>query len=391
MSASEPREKPAGSNPTPGVPLALNGKFLMSGFTAVHLVARQYLRELPRRLEHHPAGRLLGPAVLYVRPGTVVDAATTTFRTRATAPLPGLLWEQLALPALARGQLLVNFCNLGPVLSRDAVTFIHDLHTFETPESFSPAFVARYRFILGRIGRRHRRIVTGSRYARDSIVRHGVAKPESIRVILDAVDHVLLSPGKPQILERLDLQPGRYVLALASTYAHKNVGVLLRAFAGARADDPRLVLFGAADREAFRAAGLEPAPGTVFTGWIDDGERRALYENALCFAFPSTTEGFGLPPGEAMALGCPAIVTSCGALPEVCGKEALYADPHEPGQWLEAVRSLAADPAGRQRRAEASRERMRAFTWAGATDQLLDVIGEVAEEMAATRNRKARR
>ena len=388
MPANDPHGLPSRSTPPHAVPLALNGKFLKAGFTAVHLVARQYLRELPRRLERHPAARLLGPATLYLRPGTAVDAGLTTFATRATAPLPGLLWEQLALPALARGQLLVNFCNLGPVLSRDAITFIHDLHAFETPESFSPAFVARYRFILDRIGRRHRRIVTGSAYARDTIVRYGVARPERIRVILDAVDHVLLAPSKLEVLARLGLEPQRYVLGLASTYVHKNVGVLLRAFAGAREDDPRLVLFGAADAAAFRGAGLEPPPGAVFTGWIDDGERRALYEHALCFAFPSTTEGFGLPPGEAMALGCPAIVTACGALPEVCGDEALYADPHEPRQWLDAVRSLARDPAARDARASRSRDRMRTFTWAGATDALLDVIGEVAEEMTAARTRE---
>ena len=99
--------------------------------------------------------------------------------------------------------------------------------------------------------------------------------------------------------------------------------------------------------------------------------------SALCFAMPSLTEGFGLPPLEAMALGCPAVVAPCGALPEVCGDAALYAAPDQPGQWQAAITSLAADPALRARLAGRGREHAQAMTWERAGDTLMDVLREI--------------
>ena len=107
--------------------------------------------------------------------------------------------------------------------------------------------------------------------------------------------------------------------------AHKNVGLLLRAFADPALRDLRLVLFGGEGRGAFEARGSAVPDNVVFAGRVSDGELRALYAHALCVAFPSTTEGFGLPPLEAMLVGCPAVVAPCGALPEVCGSAAVQA------------------------------------------------------------------
>ena len=56
---------------------------------------------------------------------------------------------------------------------------------------------------------------------------------------------------------------------------------------------------------------------------IEDGEFRALLDQALCVGFPSTTEGFGLPPLEGMTVGCPAVLAPCGALPEIGGEAAI--------------------------------------------------------------------
>src|SRR6185503_13301669 len=115
-------------------------------------------------------------------------------------------------------------------------------------------------------------------------------------------------------------------------------------------------------------------PNVIITGRISDGALRAFYEAALCVAFPSTTESFGLPPVEAMRVGCPAIVAPCGALPEVCGDAAIYADPASAQAWTDAILALSHDAEGWQAASEAGKVQAARFTWRTAAEQLLAVL-----------------
>jgi len=76
-------------------------------------------------------------------------------------------------------------------------------------------------------------------------------------------------------------------------------------------------------QSAFFSVEQSAAPNVRMLGFVTDDDLAALYRNALCFAFPSLTEGFGLPALEAMALGCPVIASNCASMPEVCGSAAL--------------------------------------------------------------------
>jgi glycosyltransferase involved in cell wall biosynthesis len=80
------------------------------------------------------------------------------------------------------------------------------------------------------------------------------------------------------------------VVALANVQAHKNIGLLLKAFSDPSLAALKLVLVGAAEPKQFEALGHSIPQGVVFAGRVDDGELRALLEAALCLAFPSTTE-----------------------------------------------------------------------------------------------------
>lgn len=352
-------------------PLIINGKFLTARPTGVHRVAEELILAMDRiPARDAVAGRVFAPRdITRTLPLQRLGFSTGgTFRKR--------LWEQVDLPREAGDAVALSLCNIGPAFARRGVTMIHDAQVYLTPGSYSLPFRAWYRLIQPLVGRRSAAILTVSSYSADRIAEVGVAARDRIVVVHNGVDHVLRTPADPAILDRLGLDRGRYVVALSSRQVHKNIAVLLRAFADPALSDLKLVLFGADDRPAIEGLGQPVPDGTVFAGRVGDGELRGLMEGAVCLAFPSTTEGFGLPPLEAMRVGCPAVVAPCGALPEVCGTAAVYADPHDPSAWVRAVRALADDRARREDLAEAGIRQASAYTWDAAARTVLDVVRE---------------
>ncbi|PZA12817.1 glycosyltransferase family 1 protein [Rhodopseudomonas palustris] len=357
--------------------LTINGKFLTARPTGVHRVADQLIRQIV--LNHDILDGVFRSSPAIVAPRSASEG-THGVQVERYGRLRGQLWEQMDLPRAARSDLLLNLCNLGPVGLRNAITMIHDAQVFITPQSYSVAFRTWYKTILPLIGRRHRRILTVSHFSAEQLVRAGVTDAERISVIHNGVDHVLQYPRAPEIINRLSLERRRFVVALSSTQAHKNIKVLLDAFSSPELCDIKLVLFGGHDRRDFERLYSHVPANVVFAGPVTDGELRSLYEAALCVGFPSTTEGFGLPPLEGMALGCPAVVAPCGALPEVAGQGALYAAAGNPREWGEAIKSLAASPPFWLERSVEAAAQAANFTWRKAGADLCDVIRLVADD-----------
>lgn len=355
--------------------IILDGKFLMTAPTGVHRVAEELICELDQMLQESPALReryqleLFAPRRLHHRP----KLKTISFVEGGV--FEWIPWEQIDLPSRSPSALHVNLCNLGPIVSRNAITMFHDAQVYLTPRSYSTLFRLWYKLVQPVIGRRHKRILTVSDFSKQQLVRFGVAPEDKITVIHNGVDHILRTAADPGFAASVGLKPRGYVLALANTQAHKNVGILIKAFRDPRLAGFTLVLFGAAERKALEALGGGPLPDNVMlTGKVSDAQLRSLIENALCLGFPSTTEGFGLPPLEAMLLGCPAIVAPCGALPEVCGDATLYADPADAGDWVVKILSLRDNESEWQAWSAKARAQAGQFTWRRAAQKLLELF-----------------
>jgi len=348
----------------------INGKFYSAQMTGVHRVAEELLQAMSLLLADEAPENAFEPEILLP-----ANAHTQPDIAGIKAHLPGILpwiaWEQLELPWRARSGVLVNLCNLGPLADRGGITMIHDAQVYISPESYSVAFVAWYKLALPTLGRNAARILTVSDYSKKQLVHFNVAPADKIHVIHNGVDHVLRSVADSSLMQKLELTPQQFVLALANTQAHKNISLLFRAFDQLADSNIKLVLLGGASKADFEALGAAPPANVVFAGRVTDAQMRALMEQALCFACPSLTEGFGLPPLEAMLLGCPAIIAPCGALPEVCGEAALQADAHDADPWAGHIRRLGAEPAFRA-------SRIAPFTWKKGAQSLLNLIGQVA-------------
>lgn len=359
--------------------IAINGKFLITRSvhkSGVYRVAHELVMAMDAVLARgEPRYRDLQCTLLMPAVDPPLPLSTIAVR-RSGSPstvFKGIAWEQLALPWLARRATLINLCNLGPLACGNAYTMIHDAQVYSSPASYSRAFRHWYRLMLPRLGRRSRGVLAVSRFSGDELQRYGVVAGDRVQVVHNGCDHVLRIAADGGFAARAGLGERPYVVALASTQAHKNIGVLLQAFAEPALAGVTLALFGSGSREEFEALGHAVPPGTRFLGRIDDGELVGLLQSATALAFPSLTEGFGLPPLEAMRLGCPAIVARCGALPEVCGDAALQADPHDAAQWVAQVRRLVDTPAFAQAQRERGRAHATGFTWERAARQVLDI------------------
>lgn len=357
--------------------IAFDGKFLTASPTGVHRVAEELILAFDRYLIENDLSALqatvIAPASIKRQP------QLQRIHVQSGGLLSGVLkeipWEQLTLPWLSRRSLLVSLCNLGPVLHFNAITMIHDAQVYETPRSYSRGFRLWYKCLQPLLGRFNRQILTVSEYSKAQLVKHKVAPAHKIKVVHNGCDHILKVAPEQGYAEKLGLHRKGYILALASTQAHKNIRLLLEAFADDRLSDMKLVLFGSDTRERFEARGLRVPDNVRFVGRISDEQLVALMQDACAFACPSTTEGFGLPPLEAMLIGCPAIVAPCGALPEVCGDAAFFAGPNDVNGWIGHIRNLADDQSLREHCVERGRRHAGAFTWDAAARKLASAIG----------------
>jgi glycosyltransferase involved in cell wall biosynthesis len=135
-------------------------------------------------------------------------------------------------------------------------------------------------------------------------------------------------------------------LYVGSAYPHKRLDLLLEAWEGLSRNDQSLSLVLAGEKDMFmrrlegeaRRRGL---PRIAFLGSVDDATLLDLYEKALALVFPSSFEGFGLPPLEALVHGCPAISSDAGPMPEVLGKKGvIYFKSGSKDGMLEAIKTV---------------------------------------------------
>jgi len=272
---------------------------------------------------------------------------------RPTAALRDVLWYPALLPMRARG-LDVLHCTTfrAPLRSRvPLVVTVHDLAAVRFPELFTAWTRLYARTLLGTVLRAATRVLAVSEFTKRDVVELAGVPAERVDVAYNAADTSVFTPEGPAA-------EGEYVLAVGTLEPRKNL--------------PRLIDATARLGLELRVAGARGWGGVEIGGahvrWLGrpaDEELAALLRGALCLAYPSLWEGFGIPVLEAMLCGTPVVTSRGSAMEEVAGGAAELVEPED-------VESIAAGIeralARRDELRAAGLQRARRFGWAATAD-----------------------
>lgn len=251
-----------------------------------------------------------------------------------------------------------------PAKNQAFVQTLLDVQHLDLPRLFSRAELAYRRHFYEGAARRADAVITISEFAKTRMVELLGLDPAKIHVAHLAVDVDQFTPNLGQ--------RDNFVLYPARGWQHKNHARLIEAMRIIREDRPdiHLVLTGGALDQ------LGDLPDWVDRrGLVSGAELKRLYRSAAVLAFPSLYEGFGLPPLEAMASGCPVAASNAGSIPEVCGDAAVLFDPTDADAIASGI--LTALKRGVELSAGGPAH-VRNFTWEQCRDVHADVYREAA-------------
>lgn len=220
----------------------------------------------------------------------------------------------------------------------------------------------------------------------DAIKRLGIDPNRIVAIGAGVEPH--FSPGPPGIChstwlaERFGIHRS-FVMYSGGFDKRKNVLALVEAYAAlppSLREQHMLVVVGRIDslmteRFAKAMTRLHLGPDeVVFTNFVSDDELVRLYQSCALFAFPSESEGFGLPPLEAMACGAPVLVNDATSLPEVVGnREALF-DGNRPSEMAARMKAVLTDAALADRLRRSGMKRAAHFSWRAVASRALAAI-----------------
>lgn len=296
------------------------------------------------------------------------------------APLRNVWWHRRILPREA-GRLKLDLLHT-PSYRRmtvargiPSVATIHDLISFHEPHKSNLAQKLYSRMSAAPLARRQHKIITGSNKTAEDIERFLGIPSRSIGVIPKGIDHGIYNPGDPATSRAL-LAKTRNILRPFFLYVsrldhpNRNHLRLIEAFEIFKRNTSsrwQLLLAGADGSQAEvihqRVAGSAFSADVHFFGYVADDDLPDLYRAARAFVFPSLFEGFGQPPLEAMACGCPVISSRAGSLAQILGVAATTIDPLDVHDIAEKLAIIATEDGTREVMVEKGIANAARFDW----------------------------
>lgn len=275
------------------------------------------------------------------------------------------------------------------------VVTIHDCAAFAVKGKYDFARMFYGRQVVTRLARGADTVMTVSAATADDVARHFGLARDSLHVVWNGIDRARFQPPAPEQVAAFRSgrarQPAPYFLYLARLeHPAKNHVRLIAAFeefAARHPDDRHELLFGGADWHGAGAihARIAASPCRArirALGFVDLADLPLWYAGATAMVYPSLFEGFGLPPAEAMACGCPVICSTRGSLGEVVGDAARLVDPEDVPDLARALGELA-QPAARADWRTRGLHRSTLFDWNATARKVTTLYSEATRRSQA--------
>ncbi|WP_184544034.1 glycosyltransferase family 4 protein [Mucilaginibacter sp. FT3.2] len=343
--------------------IVINTRFLTQKLTGVQRFAIEIAKEIKKIM----------PGVVFVSPANIIHKdLAAELDVKIIGRYKGVLWEQVDLPLFLiknNKPLLINLCNVAPLGYKNQIVTLHDMAFFTNPAWFSKNFVRYYKFLIPRISKRAKLIFTVSHFSKNEIVKHINVTPQKIKVIYNAVSKLAAASNHAANLDK-------YILVVGSIDKRKNISTLIEAFNQIPDKDFKLLIVGDVN-SIFNNDGNETLTthhDIIFKGRVSDHELADLYTNAKMFIYPSLYEGFGIPPLEAMAYGCPTVVSDIDSLREVCADASVYVNPLNSQSIADGIQLLIKDEQLRAGLINKGKQNITRFSWAFSAQLMVDSV-----------------
>ncbi|MFU0784639.1 MAG: Glycos-transf-1 domain-containing protein [Thermoanaerobacterium thermosaccharolyticum] len=227
------------------------------------------------------------------------------------------------------------------------ITVIHDLQLLHYPNYFSIKKRLWMKMSWKNALITSKYVIAISNFVKQDIINNFNINNNKIKVIYNPIIKSNKKINFDIVSKKYNIEKEKYFYTVSSMEPHKNLQILLQIIKILKNNieniPKKLVISGVGGTNEKKLLDkikeLDLQEDIILTGFISNEERDCLYKNAKIFLFPSTFEGFGMPPIESLMYGTPVVTTRCASIPEVTQGKAIYVDDYNnPQEWIDKIK-----------------------------------------------------
>lgn len=270
-----------------------------------------------------------------------------------------------------------------PFIKIRSIMTIHDLNHLRFPQFYTPFHKYYYNYIVKPSANKASKILTVSNFSRMELLEWLKCNNDKIICTYNGIDEAFRVIKDKNVLKSVKEKyklPDKFILYVGNQKPHKNLQTIIKSMK--YIDDVKLVINGKGNEFINNCIKESMVEDKVLKiGFIEEKDLPKVYNLATVFVFPSLYEGFGLPPLEAMACGCPAIVSNASSLPEVVGEAGLKVDPLDDKGFADAINKVIKDDVLREQLICEGLERVSKYSWNSLVEDTIKIYDEVSTNL----------